>query len=104
MKKWISFVLLAVLLLSCCACGKQAPAAAATQPTQAPETATLDPMSNEAKFGHIDQTVPQDGVYQIWNAEGVKGMAEHPDANFEFCAISIWRVPPWHPSVNLPAS
>lgn len=90
MKKRISVLLLVAILLSCCACGKQEPAAAATQPTQAPETETLDPMSNEAKYGHIDQTVPTNGVYQIWNAEGMQVLAQHPDANFEIlCNIDM---------------
>ena len=84
MKKLISIFLLAALLLTCCACAKGGDAR-----TQTPET-TLDPMSNEAKFGHIDQTVPENGVYKIWNAEGVKLMAQHPDASFEFlCNVDM---------------
>ncbi len=81
MKKFISVVLLIAVLLSCCACG--APSAGQTEPS-------LDPSSNEAKFGHIDQTVLTDGVYKIWNAEGVKNMVNHPEGKFELlCSIDM---------------
>ena len=83
MKKLISFVILFALLLSLCACAKKTDQAAAP-------AATLDPSSPEAMYGHIDQNVPQDGVYQIWNAEGVKAMASRPDASFELlCDIDM---------------
>ena len=82
MKKLISMILLAALVLTCCACAK-------TGTTQTPET-TLDPMSNEAKFGHIDQTVPENGVYKIWNSEGVRLMTQHPEASFELlCNVDM---------------
>lgn len=82
MKKWISIGLLLAILLTCCACGQK----------QGVDTtpATLDPASPEAMYGHIDQTVPQEGVYKIWNAEGVKNMANHPDGKFEIlCNIDM---------------
>ena len=82
MKKLIGFMIFAAVLLSCCGCGTK-------QAAQMPQ-ATLDPMSPEAQFGHIDQTVPVDGVYQIWNAEGVKLMAQHPQASFTIlCDIDM---------------
>ena len=82
MKKLIGFMIFAAVLLSCCGCG-------AKQTVQTPQ-ATLDPMSPEAQFGHIDQTVPVDGVYQIWNAEGVKLMSQHPQASFTIlCDIDM---------------
>ena len=44
----------------------------------------------EKLYGMIDQTVPVNGVYKIWNAEGVQLMAEHPDAHFELlCSIDM---------------
>lgn len=81
MKKFIAIVLLIAVLLSCCACGGK----------KNDETdPVLDPSSNEAKFGHIDQTVLIDGRYKIWNAEGVKNMVNHPDATFEIlCSIDM---------------
>ena len=82
MKKFISVILLIAVLLSCCGCG----AKQAAEPTKA----TLDPASPEAMFGHIDQNTPIDGVYKIWNAEGVKTMADHPDGSFEIlCNIDM---------------
>lgn len=80
------------ILLSLCACGRKP--AAETIPTAtldpASPTATLDPASPEVLYGHIDQSVPVDGVYQLWNAEGVKQFYEHPDANFAIlCHIDM---------------
>jgi len=84
MKKLISIVILITLLLSCCACDNSK--ATGDQSGQA----TLDPMSPEAMYGHIDQTVPENGVYRIWNAEGIKNMAGHPDADFELlCNVDM---------------
>lgn len=81
MKKFIGIVLLIALVLSCCACGKQ-------QAT--PETATQDLTTSEAMYGHIDQSKPIEGVYKIWNAEGVKIMASHPEGNFDIlCDIDM---------------
>lgn len=89
MKKLCSIVLLMVLVLSCCACKKEEPQAAAPSAETVPAT-TLDPASPEALYGHIDQNVLTDGVYKIWNAEGVKSMASHPDASFEIlCDIDM---------------
>lgn len=76
MKKFLSIVLLITLVLSCCACGQKSEQAQNTEPS------TLDPASPEALYGHIDQNVPTDGVYQIWNADGVKAMASHPEGSF----------------------
>ena len=97
MKKFISIVLLLAVILSCCACGSKNEA---TEPSGVPtleellaqqeaeeEAAKGDPA---ALYGSIDQTVPVNGVYKIWNAEGVQLMAEHPDADFEFlCSIDM---------------
>ena len=86
MKKLICLFLAFAILLSCCACGQaQTTAVEATVPA-----ATVDPSSPEGMFGHIDQTVPVDGVYKIWNEVGVKNMAAHPDASFEFlCDVDM---------------
>lgn len=84
MKKLMSFVLLVALLLSCCGC----------QQEKAKETAIVvkdeKNMTPEELYGHIDQTVPVDGVYKIWSAVGVKNMSAHPDASFEFlCHVDM---------------
>ena len=82
MKKFVSIVLLIALALSCWACDKK-------QDTPQAE-APLDPKSPQALYGHIDQNVLTDGVYKIWNAEGVKSMASHPEGSFEIlCDIDM---------------
>jgi len=85
MKKVISLLLALTLLASCCGCQQEKDVAAT--PT---EPATLDPQSPEAMFGHIDQTQPVNGVYQIWNAEGVKNIPNHLDGSFELlCSVDM---------------
>ena len=82
MKKFLSILLLLAVVLSCCACAHKEPGQT--------EAAAPDPMSAEAMYGHIDQNVPMDGVYKIWNAEGVKAMASHPEGSFEIlCDIDM---------------
>ena len=99
MKKFISLAILFALLVSLCACAKQEEAAA-TQPSGVPTLEELKAQMEAEKhaydvdpaqtYGHIDQTVPQAGVYQLWNAEGVKLIAEHPDAMFQLlCHIDM---------------
>ena len=84
MKKSISIVLLIVMLVSLCACAKKGEQAAGEP------AATLDPASPEAMFGHIDQFQKIDGVYKIWNAEGVKHMLEKPGESFELlCDVDM---------------
>ena len=81
MKKLISLLLTLVLVTSCFAgCQQKA------------QVATTDDgvMTNEKMFGHIDQTVPVDGVYKIWSVVGVKNIANHPEASFEIlCNIDL---------------
>lgn len=90
MKRFLSIALLIAILLSCCACGKKEQQPQAAAPTETVPATTLDPASAEALYGHIDQTVPVEGVYKIWNAEGVKNMANHPDGSFEIlCNIDM---------------
>lgn len=88
MKKLLSIVLLIAILVSLCACGKkQAAEPAATEPIIVKDE---DKMSPEELYGHIDQTVPENGVYQLWNTEGVKLIAQHPDAKFNIlCNIDL---------------
>ena len=88
MKKLICALLATVLVLSCLtACGKKETVAA---PTEAVPATTLDPASPEAMYGHIDQTTLIDGVYKLWNAEGVKFMTQHPEGSFEIlCHIDM---------------
>jgi len=83
MKKLITYTLLIALLVTLCACGKENGAEANT-------SATLDPQSPEAMYGHIDQTQAVDGVYKIWNAEGVKFMMENPGNSYELlCNVDM---------------
>ena len=80
MKKLFCIVLVMMLVLSCYACDQK----------QQTEATKLDPLSPEAQFGHIDQTVAQDGIYQIWNSEGVKFMTQHPEGSFALlCDIDM---------------
>lgn len=80
MKKLFCVLLVIMIVLSCCACGQK----------QETKATVLDPASAEAQFGHIDQTVPQDGVYKIWNPEGVKFMLGHPEGSFELlCDVDM---------------
>ena len=91
MKKFISILMLLVMILSCCACAKKD----TTQDTAAVETnkpliQNVTDMSPEALYGHIDQTQPIDGYYKIWNIEGVKLIAQHTDAKFQLlCHIDL---------------
>ena len=90
MKKLLSIAMLIAVLVSLCACGGKEQTAAPTQGAEAPTPATLDPSSPEAMYGHIDQTQPVDGVYKIWNAEGVKRMMENPTDSYELlCNVDM---------------
>ena len=84
MKKLLSILMVLAALLSLAACG------AKPQAETVPVQETLDPASPEALYGHIDQSQPMGGVYQIWSAEGVKAIADHPDAQFELlCNVDM---------------
>ena len=87
MKKIISMILLIAILVLSCACGKEQ----AAEPTvTAPIIKDETKMSPEEMYGHIDQTVPVDGVYQLWNPDGVMLIAQHPDAKFKLlCTIDM---------------
>lgn len=86
MKRFLCIVMLLSVLLSCCACGK-GDAGEAAKPAGSGLSQNPTP---EEQFGHIDQTVPVDGVYQIWSEVGVKNMAAHPDASFELlCNVDM---------------
>ena len=88
MKKLISLLLVLTLLLACCGCKKEAaqdPVAGTTVPAT-----TMDPESPEALFGHVDQFTPVDGVYQIWNKDGVQNIYNHLDGSFVFlCSVDM---------------
>lgn len=86
MKKWILFVMLMAVLLSCCACGQET----ATVEGSAPETEQTQPAQDTATepteldiYASMDETVPVDGVYKIHSVVGLQNMANHPDAKFE---------------------
>ncbi len=88
MKKLLSIVLLLSLVLSLCACG-EGPAA---EPSTVPETEATEPSVPETteaptvkdEFADIDELEPNEkGVYLIHSPEGVKNIANHPDADFE---------------------
>ena len=101
MKKLISFVLLLTVLLSCCACSKkEAQQEATVDPHDIPsyeevlaqiEADKLAQIKDPAEaFGHIDQTVPVDGVYKIWSIDGLRNMENHLDGTFELlCNIDV---------------
>lgn len=100
MKKFFSVLMILAVLLSCCACSGKPKEAAGAQDLDFPTyEEMLVIMEEEQKnsqtppevlYGMIDQSVPIDGVYKIWNADGVKMMADHPDAKFEFlCSIDM---------------
>ncbi len=82
MKKIISVLLLLALLLTCAACGNAdkaettGTAPEATEETKNPSLELMDP------YQFIDETVPEDGVYQIHSLTGMQNMLEHPDASF----------------------
>ena len=93
MKKLISLLLVFVTLLSLCACHNE-PAlesdpAGTTEATQAGTEETLpfwqemlsDP--NAIDYDSIDENVPENGEYQIHTAEGMKNIAQYPDAKFK---------------------
>lgn len=87
MKKFISLVLLVAILLSCCGCKQETQQTAGTTEPIVRDEKNMTP---EELYGHIDQTVPQDGVYKIWSAVGVQNIAAHPDASFEFlCHVDM---------------
>ena len=100
MKKLMSFVLLFAILLTLCACGNNQAQEDPTEPSTVPSLEELKAQQEEEKhaydgdpeemFAHIDQSVPQNGVYQLWNAEGVKQIAQHPDGKFQLlCHIDM---------------
>ena len=83
MKKFLSILLLFAILLSVAACGAEEAATPTQETTQGTPTA-------EEMYGHINQMEPVDGVYKIWNAEGVKNIINHPDAKFELlCTVDM---------------
>ena len=96
MKKLIIALMLLAILLPLCACGQET-ASDTQMPTETTAPAettgtqtgaiTLTP---EMLYGHINQLEPVDGVYQIWNAEGVKNIANHPDGSFKLlCNVDM---------------
>lgn len=86
MKRFVTYILLIAILVSLCACAKKEDTATVAEPT----ATTLDASSPEAMYGHIDQTVAQDGVYKIWNAEGVKFMLQNPTGSYELlCDVDM---------------
>ena len=97
MKKILSIIMIIAVLLSCCACGgKKEDTSSLEFPTYEEALLLVEAERNKGKatpeemYGMIDQTVPVDGVYKIWNAEGVKLMAEHPEASFEIlCNVDM---------------
>lgn len=87
MKRFLCVLTLLAVLFSCCACGTDANKA--TEPT-GEGGSDFKELTNEDLYGHIDQFTPLAGTYKIWNAEGFKNIANHPDADFEIlCNIDM---------------
>ena len=103
MKKFIAMLLLLAIMLPLIACDKAEQAAAPDDGRVDLYSVNLDDLwaeyegqkkegelTPEEMYGHIDQTVPMGGIYKIWNAEGVKMIADHPDGKFEIlCNIDM---------------
>ncbi len=86
MKRFLSILTLICVLFSLCACGKGGETA--TEPTAG--DSAIKEVTDEERYGHIDQFTPLAGIYKIWNAEGIKNIANHPDADFEIlCNIDM---------------
>ena len=86
MKKFLSIILFMSILLSCCACGK-ADKEAAQNEVVVKDEHTMTP---EELYGHIDQTQPVDGVYQVWSIVGIQQMTKQPQAKFELlCNVDL---------------
>lgn len=84
MKKLISILLLCSLVLSLCACGKAPVTESTTGATEpsVPEATEAPAQKNE--FADVNELEPNEkGVYQIYSAEGVKNIANHPKEDFE---------------------
>ena len=114
MKKFVSLLMLFAILISCCACAAEeatpettvAPDATEALPEETEPQLVIPELedvlaeyeakqdegkpTNEQLYGMINQLEPVGGVYKIWNAEGVKNIANHPDAKFEFlCNVDM---------------
>lgn len=99
MKKWIALLLLLAVLISCCACAGESANQETTEPsgeateevTETTEASGISAdLSPEALYGHIDQTKPMDGIYKIWNKDGVLNMVNDPAGSFEIlCDIDM---------------
>lgn len=99
MKRFLSLILIACLLLSLCACGAQeepeatdASLSETVEPTVAPaEGFILPPVEEEVvSYDDINELEPVDGVYQIHSIVGVQNIANHLDAKFNvLCDIDL---------------
>ena len=81
MKRFLSVIMMLVILLSCCACANKD--AAVNAPVAEDLVKDELKMSPEELYGHIDQTQSVDGVYKIWSIVGIEQIAKHPEAKFE---------------------
>lgn len=88
MKKWMTILLVSLVVISCCSCnGKKEKQPDDGKQSTPGISAELTP---EQKFGHIDQLKETEGVYKIWSDVGVKNMVNHPEAKFELlCNIDM---------------
>lgn len=118
--KYRMIALLLALTLLLCACGSSG-VTEETQPQQTIPEETQDDSVNgvsreqiiaafqmypdwvlerdkqKPDYSHIDESVPVNGVYQIHTAEGLKLLAEHPDAKFELLWDIDWEGADWTP-------
>lgn len=89
MKKIISVLLLLALLISCCACNADTDAQTEAS-TEAASGSSLGSTETTAPdFSDVNELEPNaEGVYEIYSIEGLKNIANHPDAEFEL----LWNI------------
>lgn len=99
MKRMLSLIFIACMLLSLCACGAQEQPQATeadlpgeVETTEAPTEGFVLPVieEEEVSYDDVNELEPVDGVYQIHSIVGVQNIANHLDAKFNvLCDIDL---------------
>lgn len=95
MKKILSSLMILAILLTFCACGTEKTVSQeTTAPTEPLTVLTEDSgpheLTEEDMYGHINQMELTDGVYKIWNADGVTFMMGKTEGDFRLlCNIDM---------------